>query len=303
MHIKKSLYQIKNCPICNQKKFTSHGDVNGIHPDLIKLCKLLECKNCKHWFLSKMPKKNFIESLYKKNSEYVFGKEYLINIKKKFFIKKVLKSESLVKDHWIFKFMKNYKRGNYLEIGPGNCTLLKTFRKFGWHCEGLELQKVLKIKGVHTDIKKISKKKKNILVFHDVLEHVVDPISVLKKFSKQQKSGDKLFLAYPNSSSFKAKILKTKWEMVAPLAHLNFFSIDSTKILLKKCGYHPHLIKESSFVVLKKLLRSIVRLPLTFLLDILHLKILCAFKRIPEIILNILDMIKGDQLHVIGIKK
>ena len=303
MNLKKQLYQILKCPICNGGKFTNHGTVNGIHPDLLKLCKLLECKNCKHWFLSKMPKKKFIENLYKKSSEYVFNKEFISNIKKKTFFTKALKSEKLNINHWIFKFMEDYKKGNYLEIGPGNCTLLKTFRKFGWHCEGLELQKVLKIKGVHIDIKKISKKKKNIIVFHDVLEHVDDPISVLKKFSKQQKSGDKLFLAYPNSSSFKAKILKTKWEMVAPLAHLNFFSIDSTKILLKKCGYHPHLIKESSFVVLKKLLRSIVRLPLTFLLDILHLRILCAFKQIPEIILNILDMIKGDQMHVIGIKK
>jgi hypothetical protein len=303
MNIKKQLYQVLNCPICKQKKFITHGFVNGIHPDLIKLCKLLECKNCKHWFLSKMPKKIIIESLYKKNSEYVFDKEFISNIKKKTFNTKTLKLEKLNTNHWIFKFMKNYKKGNYLEIGPGSCNLLKTFRKFGWHCEGLELQKVFKIKGVHTDEKKISKKNKNILVFHDVLEHVVDPVSILKKFSKQQKSGDKLFLAYPNSSSFKAQIQKTKWNMITPLGHLNFFSIKSTRVLLTKCGYHPYLVKETTFVVLKKLLRSIIRLPVTFLLDILNLRILCAFKRIPEIILNILDLIKGDQLHVIGIKK
>ena len=78
---------------------------------------------------------------------------------------------------------------------------------------------------------------KNVLIFHDILEHVADPVSLVKKFSKQQKPGDKLFLAYPNSSSFKARILKTKWPMVAPLAHLNFFSINSTKILLENCGF------------------------------------------------------------------
>ena len=303
MNLKKQLYQILKCPICNGGKFTNHGTVNGIHPDLLKLCKLLECKNCKHWFLSKMPKKKFIENLYKKSSEYVFNKEFISNIKKKTFFTKALKSEKLNINHWIFKLMEDYKKGNYLEIGPGNCNLLKTFRKFGWYCEGLELQKIFRIRGVHTDIKKISKKNKNVLVFHDVLEHVVDPISVLRKFSKQQTAGDKLFLAFPNSSSFKAQLLKTKWSMVAPLAHLNFFSINSTKILLKECGYHPYLIEETSFVVFKKLLRSIIRLPVTFLLDVLNLRIICALKRIPEIILNILDLIKGDQLHVIGIKR
>jgi hypothetical protein len=303
MSIKKKLFRVKKCPICNKKDFINHGYLDGIHPDLVKLCNLFECKNCKHWFLSKMPKQKFLENLYKSNSEYVFNKEYVTNIKKKTFIKKQSEMQSLDTNHWIFNFMKSYRKGNYLEIGPGDSNLLKTFRKFGWHCEGLELQKIYKVKGVHTNINKISIKNKDVLVFHDVLEHVADPLSVLKKFSKQQKSGSKLFLAYPNSSSHKARILKTKWNMVAPLAHLNFFSVESTKILLKSCGYYPYSIKQTSLVIFKKILRSIIRLPITFTLDIVNFRILCAFKRIPEIILNILDLIKGDQMHVIAIKE
>ena len=303
MDLKKNLQLVKKCPICNENKFINHGNVDGIHPDLLKLCDLIECKNCKHWFVSKMPKKSFSEKLYKTNSEYVFAKEAVLIRKKKYFIKRNMKLKNFDTNHWIFKFMKNNKKGNYLEIGPGNCSLLKTFRNHGWYCEGLELQKCFKIRGVFDNVKKISKKNKNILVFHDILEHATDPVSLIKKFSKQQTSGDKLFLAYPNSSSFKAKILKTKWPMVAPLAHLNFFSIKSTKILLKKCGYHPLIIKEYSFVYLRKVLRSIIRLPINIILDLLKLKFLTAIKRIPEIFINILDLIKGDQLHVVAVKK
>ena len=141
------------------------------------------------------------------------------------------------------------------------------------------------------------------MVFNDVLEHVADPLSFLKIFSKFQTKGDKLFLSYPNSNSFKAKILKTKWSMIAPLAHLNFFSINSTKILLEECGYQPLVIKETSFVILKKLIRSILRLPITIILDLLDFKILNPFKRIIEILLNILDLIRGDQINVVAIKK
>ena len=303
MNIKKHLFLVKKCPICEEKKFINHGSVDGIHIDLLKLCHLIECKNCKHWFVSKMPKKLFLEKLYRTNSEYVFSKEAMQIRKKKDFIKNNLKLKNFNKNHWIFKFMKNSQKGNYLEIGPGNCSLLKTFRNHGWHCEGLELQKCFKIKGVFDDIKKIRKNNKNILVFHDVLEHVVDPVSLVKKFSKQQSSGDKLFLAYPNASSFKAKILKNKWPMVAPIAHLNFFSINSTKILLKVCGYHPVVIKETSFVFFKKLLRSIVRLPITITLDLLNFRISDARKRVEEIFINILDLIKGDQMYVVGTKK
>ena len=303
MNLKKNLVPVKKCPICKEKKFINLGSVDGIHPDLLKLCDLIECKNCKHWFTSKMPKKVFGENLYKMDSEYVFNKEHMLIQKKKDSEKKKINLDNLNTDHWVFKFMKNSKKENYLEIGTGNGSLLKTFRRHGWHCEGLELQKSFKIKGVFDDIKMISKKNKNVLIFNDILEHVTDPVSLVKKFSKQQKPGDKLFLAYPNSSSFKARILKTKWPMVAPLAHLNFFSINSTKILLEKCGYHPLVIKETSFVILRKLLRSIVRLPITIVLDLLNFKIVSAFNRIPEILINILDLIKGDQMNVVGIKK
>tara|TARA_B110000971_G_scaffold80262_1_gene82404 strand:+ start:91 stop:339 length:249 start_codon:yes stop_codon:yes gene_type:complete len=65
MNINKQLYQVLNCPISKKKEFITYGFVNGIHPNLLKLCKLLQFKNCKHWFLSKMQKK-IIESLYKK---------------------------------------------------------------------------------------------------------------------------------------------------------------------------------------------------------------------------------------------
>ena len=304
MKLNKNLFfDQKKCPICEEKDFINLGNVDGVHSDLLNLCDLLKCKNCKHFFLSKMPQENYLKDLYNSHSKYLFKKPHIEILKKKDFMKNKLKKENFQPNHWIFKNMKNDKKGNYLEIGPGECSLLKTFRNHGWHAEGYELQKRIQIEGVVHDIKKISKKNKNVLVFHDILEHVVDPVSFLKKFSGQQSKGDKLFLAYPNSSSFNARILKGKWRMVAPLSHLNFFSISSTKILLERCGYKPLIIKETSFVYIKKLVRSILRLPITFTLDLFSLKFSQAFKRFPEILFNILDLLKGDQMLVIAIKK
>ncbi len=298
MNLNKKLLTVKKCPICSKKEFTNQGKAEGIHKDISRLFDLIKCLNCNHCFLSKMPSNLFLEGLYKKNSEYVIKKGFLVNLPRNYYLR--LKTTP---NHWIFDFMKNKKKGNYLEVGPGDCSLLKTFRDNGWKCEGLELIKIFKVKGVHDDIKKINKKNKNVLVFHDILEHVADPLSILKKFSKKQSSGDKLFLAYPNASSFKAKILKGRWEMILPLSHLNFFSIDSTKILLDKCGYKVLSIKAHSSVSLKRLIRSILRLPITLVIDLFNLKISDAFNRFPEIFLNILDIFNGDQLHVIATKK
>jgi hypothetical protein len=297
MKLSKNLISVKKCPICQSKKFAKQGIVNGIHQDLKNLCSLIKCKSCKHLFLSKMPKEVFLKKLYRNNSPYVFGDEHVVNFKKN------LKLNDNVFNHWIYKTMKGKKKGNYLEVGPGTCVLLKTFKKNGWKCEGFELSNWIKSKDVVHDLNKVKKGNKEVLVFNDVLEHTADPLSLLKKFSKFQNSGDRLFLSYPNASSFKAKILKNKWNMVVPLAHLNFFSIDSTKILLNKSGYYPLVIKETSMVVYKKLFRHIVRLPLTLVVDLLNFRISNSLKRILEIILNILDLVKGDQMRVIGIKK
>jgi hypothetical protein len=297
MKLSKNLIPIKKCPICQNKKFVNQGSVDGIHQDLKNLCNLIKCKNCKHLFLSKMPKEAFLKKLYRNSSPYVFGTDHVVNFKKN------LKLTNNTFNHWIYKAMKNHKKGNYLEVGPGSCALLKTFKKRGWKCEGYELSNWIKTKDVVHDINKINQGNKEVLVFNDVLEHTANPLSFLKKFSKFQKTGDRLFLSYPNGSSFMAKILKNKWNMVVPLAHLNFFSIDSTKILLEKSGYRPLVIKETSMVLYKKLFRHIARLPLTLVVDLLNLRISNSLKRILEIILNTLDLIKGDQMQVIGIKK
>tara|TARA_B100000768_G_scaffold120431_1_gene111418 strand:- start:303 stop:1205 length:903 start_codon:yes stop_codon:yes gene_type:complete len=294
------LITVRKCPICQNKKFINQGKVNGVHQDLKTLCNLLKCKNCKHLFLSKMPKPNFLKKLYRNKSPYVFGTIEKNHTK---MVNEDLKSKNYSFDNWIYIAMKNQTKSNYLEVGPGSCTLLKTFRKNGWVCQGFELSNWIKSKDVVYNMSKIKKGNKEVLVFENILEHTIDPLSILKKFSKFQKTGDKLFLSYPNASSFAAKILKTKWSMVAPLAHLNFFSINSTKILLKKCGYEPQFIRETSLVNFKKLLRHIVRLPITLTLDLLNLRFLKAQKRIIEIFLNVLDLIKGDQMNVIAIKK
>ena len=56
MQIKKQLTKIKKCPICNNTKFKDYGKIVNIHKDLSNLFNLMECKECRHWFISKMPK-------------------------------------------------------------------------------------------------------------------------------------------------------------------------------------------------------------------------------------------------------
>ena len=136
----------------------------------------------------------------------------------------------------------------------------------------------------------------------DVLEHVANPKEFLTSFSFFLKKTGFLFLTFPNASSYRAKIFKTKWRMITPLNHINFFSKKSITRLLGDCGYKLISAKAVSVVDLKKLTKSILKLPIIIILDLIKLDFHKVIRKISEIIINIIDLFSGDQMHVIAIK-
>ena len=70
--------------------------------------------------------------------------------------------------------------------------------------------------------------------------------------------------------------------------------------MLKKCGYEPILIKSYSFVIFRRLFRNTIKLPFKIIIDILKFNFLNIFKRLFELILNILDLMNGDQIKVVA---
>ena len=116
------------------------------------------------------------------------------------------------------------------------------------------------------------------------------------------KKKGQIFLTFPHSESFKSKILKERWQMVVPLAHLHFFSGKSTNIMLKRAGFKTVEIVDFSFVEVKRLVRNFIKLPFLILKDIFKLNFKNIYNRLFEFLLNLLDLIKGDQLKVVAIK-
>ena len=302
---KEELKENLSCIICDNKKLKNLGKIKNlnVNKNLNNFFNLIQCSGCNHCNLSLIPSQKYLDQLYRDGSNFVFGYSDDEILTKKKFEEKKLESVEPNYMHWIYKYLENYDPGKYFEVGPGNCILFKTFKSKNWSCEAYELQSWVVAEGIFNDFDKIPTSNKDIMVLHDVLEHVSNPVAFLKRFSKFQKNSDLLFLAFPNVSSFRFKIFKTKWRMIEPLAHINFFSKKSTKKLLEKCGYEPVIIRPVSFVIFRKLLKSILRLPITILFDLLKLDFKLAAGRIPEIIINILDLISGDEMHVVAKKK
>ena len=72
--------------------------------------------------------------------------------------------------------------------------------------------------------------------------------------------------------------------------------------MLEKAGYKILVIKDYSFVELRRLIRNIIKLPIFVLKDIFKLNFKNIFYRFIELFLNFLDLINGDQLKVIAKK-
>ena len=316
----KELKKIDTCSICGNSSFKNLGKITNkkkglqnliaffydesyhVPDEIDNIFNLIKCLKCNHCCLSLMPNQIFLDTLYKNSSPYLAHDNNEESKKKKDHLKK--KIDYVVTDfnHWIFRYLKNFKPGKYFEVGPGSCELFNMFKYKNWNCEGYEVKTWILNENIYDHFDKIPKDKKDVMVIHDVLEHVSNPKEFLMRFSFFLKKSGLLFLAFPNASSYRAKILKNKWRMISPLNHVNFFSKKSSNQMLEECGFRIISNKAVSEVSLKKLLKNIIKLPFLIILDLMKLNIQKIVNRLCEIIINIIDLISGDQTHIVAIK-
>lgn len=232
--IELNLIHINNCPICRGKKLKTIGTTKTINPHSYMKVKVLKCENCLHWFINPMVKQNCLNILYNKASEYAVSKEWKkteFNIPELYIIKNESKNSN------------NNKR--YLEIGVGSGLLFNYFRQIGYDCYGVEPGDWAKgIPNIVQDIDDLNEKKFDVIVLVDVIEHVEDPILVIKKISKVINTDGTVYASFPNTQSLRAFLFKERWRMIRPFGHLHFFSKNSLSILFESNGFKiKHLIR------------------------------------------------------------
>ena len=292
----------KNCPVCMSEEIIGKKKINSKHVEINLIFILKYCKNCGHKFLSSFPKEYYLESLYKSDSKLVFGHEENEEMEKKNFINKGFYEIDSFKSHWIFKFIDINKKGEYLEIGPGLCKLYKTFYEKKWKCEGLDLQPFIKAPGIVNNLSEIKNDTKDVAVALDVIEHTIDPDKFLKKISNKLKKNGKIFLSFPNADSLKSKLFNEKWDMVVPLAHLNFFSKKSIKILLEKNNFEIIFIKNYSLANIRRYFKNLIKLPFKLIKDLIKLNFKNFVHKLKESLVTLIDIIDGDQMIVVAKK-
>ncbi len=132
-----------------------------------------------------------------------------------------------------------------LDIGAASGIFVKLAAEQGYNAAGIEPSAQLVneakekfgvdiLKGTIEDFD--PREQYDIITLLDLIEHVNDPASFLKKVSPLIRKGGVLVIVTPDINSFAAKLFGKRWWHYRT-AHVNFFNLKSLTFLLEKLGF------------------------------------------------------------------
>ncbi len=216
----------KKCILCNNIKFSKLFKKNNYQ--------VVECVSCNFIFLNPPPNKSQLVKYYK-NFDYQTG---FIN-------------ENLIRRDSI-KTLKNLKKlgydnGSLLDIGCGAGFFLDEARKFGWEVQGIDTSEItssygknkLKLEIINSNFLdyKFPESKFRVITLLQVIEHLNDPTTMIKKIYKLLEPNGILCIATPNIESYLSRILKNNFNYMIPPEHISFYSPQTLKTLLKNANF------------------------------------------------------------------
>ena len=136
--------------------------------------------------------------------------------------------------------------GRLLEIGCGRGDMLKNLKSFGWNAEGIDfdLQAVsfarergLVVRHGSLDDIHYDDATFDAVIMSHVIEHLHDPIKVVKDCYRILKPGGRLVLLTPNAGSLGHRIYGQSWLHLDPPRHLHLFNANTLAKLAEGLGF------------------------------------------------------------------
>lgn len=268
----------KNCIICSSP--TSLFAEKGEHA-------IYKCINCGFGYTDK---------LYKQSGDYHRDETYIIE-------EKLFKNIFSRRINQITRFIKT---GKVLEIGCSTGLMLSLFKIKGFDAKGVELSRKAAEKAIEKGIdvkiaffEKINFSEKfDLVVLNHTLEHMENPVGVLKKVKSILNPKGYVMIDLPNFDSPAAKILKSRWPHLLPDEHLWHFTPKAFNVLFKKMDFKIVNVSKTSGIwdfenPYKEIAQSFIGFKKRFIGNVLTL--------IPSFVMTKLN--KGSDLLVIARKK
>ena len=133
-----------------------------------------------------------------------------------------------------------------LDIGCGSCVSLLEIRNLGGEAFGIETDPNVRAIADHFGLTvHIGSIHDNpfpgidfdLIVLNQVIEHVPDPVALLKLVRGRLRPGGKVILSFPNAESLNKKISGRKWINWHIPYHLHHYNKTSFPLIAKRAGY------------------------------------------------------------------
>lgn len=145
------------------------------------------------------------------------------------------------------RFLHARHGGRLLDLGCGTGEWMLAMQERGWQVEGLDFDPnaVRVARSIGLDVHCGALEERNlaadsfdVVTLNHVIEHVPDPVGLLRECRRILKPDGKLVLATPNTGSLGHSYLKADWRGLEPPRHLHLFSRPAMERLLSAAGFY-----------------------------------------------------------------
>lgn len=240
----------EKCPVC-------HGldNYNLYH---LAQGQLVNCRNCQTIFYTPRPTPQKLADFYN-SDEYRECYQTSAMTGYNFAIVRYQQLSKILNQHYPTLLTKKDK--HLLDIGCGEGDLLTIAAGEGWQITGTEISpqaaakanqllpdRVLTGELINLNLPNNSY---DLITIYHVIEHLLDPVSILVKIQQLLKSDGIAFIETPNIASLGAKIKGKKWSHITPPEHITYFQPSSLQYALKQAGFQkvqvftntPHVVE------------------------------------------------------------
>jgi 2-polyprenyl-3-methyl-5-hydroxy-6-metoxy-1,4-benzoquinol methylase len=144
------------------------------------------------------------------------------------------------------RYLKASEKGRLLDVGCGNGLFLDHMRHLGWEVVGVEPDEEaafvareklgLEVFQGSLEEAKFSDGHFDAITMNHVIEHVPDPIGLLKECRRVLRLGGKLIVATPNVGSLGAHVFGEHWRGLEVPRHIFLFSPRSLRTCAERSG-------------------------------------------------------------------
>lgn len=196
-----------------------------------KDAKIYQCPECGMGVtLGEVPDDQY--NAYHRDSVYVSAKDQFKNI----FSKRV---------EIISKFKNG---GKALEIGSSTGLFLSLLQEKGWEVLGIEpsspavkiaRQREIPILNTTFEQANLVRNSFDVVIFNHVLEHMEDPVAIIRKAKNLLRKKGIIFIDVPNFASLSARLGGAGWQYILPKEHRWHFTPASLFHILEKASLQP----------------------------------------------------------------